>query len=55
MRDSALHPASVSHRGFAALLIGLGLMMVTLVGFGQGDMLHELVHDGRHALAFPCH
>jgi hypothetical protein len=21
----------------------------------QGDAVHELVHDGRHLLGFPCH
>lgn len=22
---------------------------------GSGTLLHELVHDGRHLLGFPCH
>jgi Probable cobalt transporter subunit (CbtB) len=23
--------------------------------FGNGTVLHEFVHDGRHFLGFPCH
>ncbi len=47
----------------------LGIFSLYLVGFDQGyllaifqghsaltqNMLHELVHDARHAAAFPCH
>jgi Probable cobalt transporter subunit (CbtB) len=47
----------------------LGIFSLYLVGFDQGyllaifqghsaliqNMLHELVHDTRHAAAFPCH
>ncbi len=47
----------------------LGVFSLYLVGFDQGhllmifqghtaltqNMLHELVHDSRHAAAFPCH
>jgi cobalt transporter subunit CbtB len=47
----------------------LGVFSLYLVGFDQGylfaifqghsaltqNMLHELVHDTRHAAAFPCH
>ena len=47
----------------------LGVFSLYLVGFDQGyllaifqghsaltqNMLHELVHDARHAAAFPCH
>jgi cobalt transporter subunit CbtB len=37
------------------LLIVLGLFLLAVVGFGQGEMLHEFVHDARHLAAFPCH
>jgi hypothetical protein len=37
-------------------------MMLYFVGAGQGATsifsgmyIHELVHDGRHLLGFPCH
>ncbi len=42
---------------FAALL----LLAVYLVQYDQGalshsgSLLHELMHDGRHLLAVPCH
>lgn len=42
----------------AALLL---LLQAYLVGFDQGtvsqagNLLHELLHDGRHLLGVPCH
>jgi cobalt transporter subunit CbtB len=47
----------------------LGLLMLYLVGLDQGlllsvfegsvafdqNLIHEFVHDARHAAAFPCH
>lgn len=53
------HPPSVSFRElwpwalFGAALFALALYVV---GSYQGSAtLHELVHDGRHLLGFPCH
>jgi hypothetical protein len=52
------------------VLIGVaGLFMLYLVGLDQGfllslvqgqtaldqNLIHEFVHDARHAAAFPCH
>ena len=37
---------------FAALL-GLGLLFVA--SFSQAAVMHDVAHDQRHALAFPCH
>jgi hypothetical protein len=43
-------------------LFGLVLLALAyMVGVGEGtalmseSTLHELLHDGRHLLAFPCH
>lgn len=43
-------------------VLGFGLLlMLYLVGFDQGalsqsgNFLHELMHDGRHLFAVPCH
>jgi cobalt transporter subunit CbtB len=37
---------------FAALM-GVGLLFVG--GFVQASALHDVAHDQRHAIAFPCH
>jgi hypothetical protein len=43
------------------LLAPLFLLLIYLVGLDQGEvsrvgqLLHELLHDGRHFLAVPCH
>jgi cobalt transporter subunit CbtB len=48
----------------AALVAGICLAaaLIYLAGFEQGAValfdgmaIHELVHDARHALGFPCH
>jgi hypothetical protein len=45
----------------ALLLIGVGYeqgLLVQLLAGGAtdtGNVLHELFHDGRHLLGFPCH
>lgn len=33
--------------------IGVDEGMISM--FGKGTVLHELFHDGRHLLGFPCH
>ena len=53
-----------------SLVVGVvGLFMLYLVGLDQGlllslvegqtafdqNLIHEFVHDARHAAAFPCH
>jgi len=49
----------VPYAVFAAVLLGLAVYFVgaedgvmSLVG---GSSMHELVHDARHLLGFPCH
>lgn len=51
------------------LVLGLGLFGLYLVGLDQGyllslvqgsaafdqNLIHEAVHDARHAAGFPCH
>ncbi len=36
-----------------AAAVGLGLLFVA--GFGHASALHDVAHDQRHAIAFPCH
>lgn len=52
-----LHPPAISLReAWPCTLFAGALLLVTyLVGFGEGAVLHEWVHDGRHLLGFPCH
>ncbi len=38
---------------FGAIL--LGMIMLYGVGFASIDLAHNAAHDGRHAVAFPCH
>lgn len=38
--------------GFAALF-GLGLVFAA--GFSHASAMHDVAHDQRHAIAFPCH
>lgn len=58
-------PVSIPLRDIAPWATFAGVVLLALlylVGLDQGaaslvpgTMLHELVHDGRHLLAFPCH
>ena len=36
-----------------AFITGLALLMAS--GYAQATALHDAAHDGRHAMAFPCH
>jgi hypothetical protein len=61
-------PTSSRTRGSLVLAL-VGVVMLYLVGLDQGQLLsviqgqtafdqnliHELVHDARHAAGFPCH
>jgi cobalt transporter subunit CbtB len=58
------HPPAISLRELAPWgILALALTAVLyLLGVDQGatslvpgTMLHELAHDGRHLLGFPCH
>ncbi|MPZ67405.1 MAG: CbtB-domain containing protein [Pseudonocardiaceae bacterium] len=61
----ALAPVHVPVRELVPWVIFVGAVMLVLlyfVGLEQsavsvfaGNYLHELLHDGRHLLGFPCH
>ncbi len=36
-----------------AAVLGLGLIFVA--GFAHSAALHDVAHDTRHAIGFPCH
>jgi hypothetical protein len=59
-----VHPPAISLREIWpwALLALILVVQVYLVGAEEGasslfsgNAVHELVHDGRHLLGFPCH
>ncbi|MEQ1576247.1 MAG: CbtB domain-containing protein [Hyphomicrobium sp.] len=49
----AVPSASVRMICAGAFLIGASL--VFLVGFANASVIHNVAHDTRHSLAFPCH
>lgn len=42
-------------RTAAAVALALGFALVFLTGFAQPNVLHDVAHDWRHAMSFPCH
>ncbi len=66
--SQVLSPARGRHLGLVGVAL-LAALLLYLVGIDQGQVLalvqgdiafdqnliHELVHDGRHAAGFPCH
>jgi cobalt transporter subunit CbtB len=45
-----------AHRvGPAVLALLFGAFLVFGTGFAHSTTIHNAAHDGRHALAFPCH
>lgn len=61
MSDLYLHEPTVADRTSAALWSVVLIAIIGLVSFEQGALtggapvLHELFHDARHLLGFPCH
>ena len=67
MRELVVRPVVVPwHLALAALLALVGLFVLAFdqgqtLALAQGDtayqlnLIHELVHDARHAAGFPCH
>ncbi len=39
----------------AVLALLFGAFLVLGAGFAHSTTIHNAAHDGRHALAFPCH
>jgi cobalt transporter subunit CbtB len=52
LRDGAASAAAI---GLAAALLYLAGFEQGTVALFDGTVIHELVHDARHALGFPCH
>ncbi len=46
---------AASRVGPAVLALLFGAFLVMGTGFANSTTIHNAAHDGRHALAFPCH
>ena len=46
---------AASRVGPAVLALLFGAFLVLGTGFANSTTMHNAAHDGRHALAFPCH
>lgn len=62
--QTSVRPISLSLTGLwflGALLMGvtaiyfLGIDQGSVSVSGEGGLLHEMFHDARHTLGFPCH
>ena len=67
MQEQLARPVGIPRAALIAALFALGGLFV--LGFDQGqtlalsqgdvayqmNLIHELVHDARHAAGFPCH
>ena len=62
--QTAARPISLSLTGLwflGALMLGviaiyfLGIDQGSVSVTGEGALLHEMFHDARHSLGFPCH
>lgn len=38
-----------------ALAMALGLGLIFVAGFSHAAGMHDVAHDQRHAIGFPCH
>ncbi|WP_231639309.1 CbtB domain-containing protein [Mycobacterium sp. Marseille-P9652] len=57
-KTSRIVPVDLSAAGAIMWLTAtafLALLALYFVGFDQGAVPHEFVHDARHLLGFPCH
>lgn len=58
--SSTVEPIRVPALAWVVLAVGLGALYLVLQENGtflasSWETLHELFHDGRHALGVPCH
>lgn len=57
MTTDAARPISRPRAEVAGIAVAalLGLALVWVAGFAEATAVHDLAHDQRHAIAFPCH
>jgi cobalt transporter subunit CbtB len=56
MAREAVGTRLVSARIISAVVaIGLGMTILSVIGFAPNDFIHAAAHDVRHSAGFPCH
>jgi hypothetical protein len=63
--QAVVHPPAISLPEILPWALFAGALMLAFIFFvgveegavalNSGSFIHELVHDGRHLLGFPCH
>ncbi len=53
--EKRIETTTLNRQAPALLALLFGGFLILGVGFAQPSTLHNAAHDGRHALAFPCH
>ncbi len=53
--EKRIETAALNRKGPALLALLFGGFLILGTGFAHSTTLHDAAHDGRHALAFPCH
>ncbi len=53
--EKRIETTTVARKAPALLALLFGGFLVLGVGFANSAVIHDAAHDGRHALAFPCH
>ncbi len=53
--ETPVETATLNRVAPALLALLFGGFLVLGVGFAHSATIHDAAHDGRHALAFPCH
>jgi cobalt transporter subunit CbtB len=56
MTTKTLTGARISSDALAIGAVALiGALMIFVAGFANAATIHDVAHDQRHAIAFPCH
>ncbi len=53
--EKRIETTALTRVGPALLALLFGSFLILGVGFANSATIHDAAHDGRHALAFPCH
>lgn len=54
-KTKTIQAAKIETLKAASLAFLLGVLLIYGIGFSHIEAVHDLAHDSRHALSFPCH